>query len=181
MKYWPHQRSWNSGVLIKLYPVAGDKFLRILNISIVKKWKFINSIRDKSCLFLVVLISRDCFYLQMMRKSLPWNRFILVFYLVSDHPFSTLPKIFLKQHLVNPPFKRVNTSNLMMFECCFLRFHSMIRITCPPSLYYVMYLGTLLFAVQFNVFISLLWFSFIVYYLFLVMQHIANTVSLLKL
>ena len=120
MKYWPHQRSWNSGVLIKLYPVAGDKFLRILNISIVKKWKFINSIRDKSCLFLVVLISRDCFYLQMMRKSLPWNRFILVFYLVSDHPFSTLPKIFLKQHLVNPPFKRVNTSNLMMFECCFL-------------------------------------------------------------
>ena len=52
---------------------------------------------------------------------------------------------------------------------------------CHPSLYYVMYLGTLLFAVQFNVFISLLWFLFIVYYLFLVMQHIANTVSLLKL
>ena len=37
---------------------------------------------------------------------------------------------------------------------------------CHPSLYYVMYLGTLLFAVQFNVFISLLWFLFIVYYLF---------------
>ena len=62
---------------------------------------------------------------------------------------------------------------------------------CHPSLYYVMYLGTLLFAVQFNVFISLLWFLFIVYYLvlwflfivyylFLVMQQITNTVSLLK-
>ena len=37
-----------------------------------------------------------------------------------------------------------------------------------------------LFAVQFNVFISLLWFLFIVYYLFLVMQLIMNTVSLLK-
>ena len=57
-----------------------------------------------------------------------------------------------------------------------------------PSLYYVMYLGTLLFAVQFNVFISLLWFLFIVYYLvlwflfivyylFLVMQQITNTVE----
>ena len=50
-----------------------------------------------------------------------------------------------------------------------------------PSLYYVMHLGTLLFAVQFNVFISLLWILFIVYNLFLVMQHIENTVSLLKL
>ena len=38
---------------------------------------------------------------------------------------------------------------------------------CHPSLYYVMYLGTLSFAVQFNVFISLLWFLFIVYYLVL--------------
>ena len=37
---------------------------------------------------------------------------------------------------------------------------------CHPSLYYVMYLGTLSFAVQFNVFISLLWFLF-VYYLVL--------------
>ena len=37
-------------------------------------------------------------------------------------------------------------------------FHSIMRIAmqCHPSLYYVMYLGTLLFAVQFNVFISLL-------------------------
>ena len=52
---------------------------------------------------------------------------------------------------------------------------------CHPSLYYVMHLGTLLFALQLNVFISLVWFLFIVYYLFLVMQHIANTVSLLKL
>ena len=41
---------------------------------------------------------------------------------------------------------------------------------CQPSLYYVMYLGTLLFAVQFNVFISLLWFLFIVFSLFLVMH-----------
>ena len=31
---------------------------------------------------------------------------------------------------------------------------------CHPSLYYVMYLGTLSFAVQHNVFISLLWFLF---------------------
>ena len=37
---------------------------------------------------------------------------------------------------------------------------------CHPSLYYVMYLGTILFAVQFNVFISLLWFLFIVYILY---------------
>ena len=50
-----------------------------------------------------------------------------------------------------------------------------------PLLYYVMYLGTLLFAVQFNVFISLLWLLFIVSYLFLVMQYIAKTVSVLKL
>ena len=44
-----------------------------------------------------------------------------------------------------------------------------------------MYLGKLLFAVRFDVLISLLWFLFIVYYHLLVMQHIANTVSLLKL
>ena len=31
---------------------------------------------------------------------------------------------------------------------------------CHPSLYYAMYLGTFLFVVQFNVFISLLWFLF---------------------
>ena len=45
---------------------------------------------------------------------------------------------------------------------------------CHPSLYYVMYLGTLLFVVQFNVFIS-----FIIYCLltFLVMQHIPNRVT----
>ena len=41
---------------------------------------------------------------------------------------------------------------------------------CHPSLYYVMYLGALLFAVQFNVFIGFLLFLFIVYYLFLVMR-----------
>ena len=40
-----------------------------------------------------------------------------------------------------------------------------------PSLYYVTYLGTLLFAVQLNVFTSLLWLLFIVCYLFLVMQQ----------
>ena len=79
------------------------------------------------------------------------------------------------------PFKRVNTSNLMTFECCFLISKIMrIAMQCHPSLYYVMYLGTLLFAVQFNVFTSLIWFLF-VYYLFLVIQHMANTVSLLKL
>ena len=31
---------------------------------------------------------------------------------------------------------------------------------CHPLLYYVMYLGKFLFALQRNVFISLLWFSF---------------------
>ena len=52
---------------------------------------------------------------------------------------------------------------------------------CHPSLYYLMYLGTLLFAVQVNVFINLLLFLFAVYYLFLLlMQQITNTVSLLK-
>ena len=34
---------------------------------------------------------------------------------------------------------------------------------CHPSLYYAMYLGTVLFAVQFDVFISLLGFLFIVF------------------
>ena len=59
------------------------------------------------------------------------------------------------------PFKRVNTSNLMMLEWCFL-VSKIMRITmqCYPSLCYVEYLGTLLFAVQHNVFISLLWFLF---------------------
>ena len=38
---------------------------------------------------------------------------------------------------------------------------------CHSSLYYVMYLGTFLFAVQLNVFISLLQFLFIVYHLVL--------------
>ena len=56
-------------------------------------------------------------------------------------------------------FKQVNTSNLMTIECCFLISKIMrIAMQCHPSLYYVMYLGTLLFVVQFNVFISLLWF-----------------------
>ena len=38
---------------------------------------------------------------------------------------------------------------------------------CHPPLHYVIYLGTLLFAVQFNVFISLCWFLFIAYYIVL--------------
>ena len=37
---------------------------------------------------------------------------------------------------------------------------------CHRSLHYVMYLGTLLFAVQLNVFISLLWFLIIAHYIF---------------
>ena len=49
---------------------------------------------------------------------------------------------------------------------------------CHPSLYYVMYLGTLLFAVQFNVFISLLWFLFVYYlvlwFLFIVFSNAAD-------
>ena len=80
------------------------------------------------------------------------------------------------------PFKRVNTSNLMTFECCFLISKIMrIAMQCHPSLYYVMYLGTLLFAVQRNIFISL---SFLFVYLFihllLVMQQVRSTVSLLE-
>ena len=35
---------------------------------------------------------------------------------------------------------------------------------CHSLLYYVMYLGTLLFAVQFNVFIKLLWFFFNIFF-----------------
>ena len=62
---------------------------------------------------------------------------------------------------VRMPFKRVNTSNLMTFECCSMISKIMrIAIQCHPSLDYVMYLGPLLFAVQRNVFISLLWFLF---------------------
>ena len=59
-------------------------------------------------------------------------------------------------------FKQVNTSNLMTFEWCFLISKIMkIAMQYYPSLYYVMYIGTLLFAVQCNVFMSLLWFLFI--------------------
>ena len=44
----------------------------------------------------------------------------------------------------------------MTFEWCILISNIMrIAIQCHPSLYYVMYLGTLLFVVQRNVFISL--------------------------
>ena len=79
------------------------------------------------------------------------------------------------------PFKRINTSNLMTFEFCFLiwKYHEN-RSAMSSFIVYVIYLGGLFFAVQFNVFTSLLWFLFIVYYLFLVMQQITNTVSLLK-
>ena len=49
---------------------------------------------------------------------------------------------------------------------------------CHPLLYYVMCLGPILFAVQFNVFISLLWFLFIVYYLVLWFLFIAEILSL---
>ena len=50
-----------------------------------------------------------------------------------------------------------------------------ITMQCHPSLCYVMYLGTFLFAVQFNAFVSLLWFLFIAYYRFLVMQQKTNS------
>ena len=47
----------------------------------------------------------------------------------------------------------------MTFEWCILISNIMrIGIQCHPSLYYVMYLGALLFVVQRNVFISLSWF-----------------------
>ena len=59
---------------------------------------------------------------------------------------------------VSIPFKRVDISNLMTFEWCFLISNMRIAMQCHPSLYYIMYLETLLFVVQCNVFISLLWF-----------------------
>ena len=46
----------------------------------------------------------------------------------------------------------------MTFEWCFLISNMRIAMQCHPSLYYIIYIGTLLFAVQRNVFISLLWF-----------------------
>ena len=46
----------------------------------------------------------------------------------------------------------------MTFEWCFLISNMRIAMQCHPSLYYVIYIGTLLFAVQRNAFISLLWF-----------------------
>ena len=62
----------------------------------------------------------------------------------------------------------------MTFGWCFLISKIMrIGMQCHPSLYYVMCVGTILFVVQRNVFISLLWF-------YLVMQQVTNTVSLLK-
>ena len=80
------------------------------------------------------------------------------------------------------PIKRVNTSNLMTFAWCLLISKIMrIAMQYHPSLYYVMYLGTLLFAVQRNVFISL---SFLFVYLFihllLVITPLRSTVSLLE-
>ena len=63
---------------------------------------------------------------------------------------------------VSIPFKRLNISNLMTFEWCFLISNIMrISMQCHHSLYYVIYLGTLVFAVQRNVFINLLWFLLI--------------------
>ena len=59
---------------------------------------------------------------------------------------------------VSIPFKRVDISNLMTFEWCFLISNMRIAMQCHPSLYYIMYLETLLFVVQCNVLISLLWF-----------------------
>ena len=110
------------------------------------------------------------------------------------YPFAWVSMVFEQVYQMSNvwmPFKRVNTSNLMTFECCFLISKIMrIAMQCHPSLYYVMYLGTISFVVQFIVFISLLflfivyylalWFLFIVYYRFLVIQQIMNTVSLLK-
>ena len=81
---------------------------------------------------------------------------------------------------VTMPFEWVKTSNLMTFEWSFIisRYHENCN---AMSSFTVLrqYLGTLLFAVQLNVFISLLWFLFIIYYLFLVMQ-VTKTGSLLK-
>ena len=60
---------------------------------------------------------------------------------------------------VSISFKRVDISNLMTFEWCFLISNIMrIAMQCHPLLYYIMYLETVLFVVQRNVFISLLWF-----------------------
>ena len=86
----------------------------------------------------------------------------------------------IQMHANGSFYQRVNTSNLKTFKCCCLISNIMrIAMQCHPSQYYVMYLRTLLFAVQFNVSISFLWLLF-VYYLFLVIQQITNTVILLK-
>ena len=73
-------------------------------------------------------------------------------------------------------FKRANTSNLMKFQCCFLisKFHQNCN-AMPYFTVYVMYLGTILFALQYNVFISLLRFSFSD-----AAGKVTNTVSLLN-
>ena len=65
--------------------------------------------------------------------------------------------------IIRMPFKLANTTtqNLMKFEWFFLISKIMrTAMQCYASLYYTMYLGTLLFVVQRNVFISLLWFLF---------------------
>ena len=90
------------------------------------------------------------------------------------------------------PFKRVITSNLMAFKCCFPipQYHENCSAMSSFTVLRHVPRNTV-FAVLFNVFISLLWFLFIVYYLvlwflfivyhlFLVMQQITNTVILLK-
>ena len=81
---------------------------------------------------------------------------------------------------VKMPFKRVNTSNLMTFECCFLisQYHencnAMLSFTV---LRHVPWKTFICNAVQcFHQFVMV----FIVYYLFLVMQKITNIVILLK-
>ena len=73
-------------------------------------------------------------------------------------------------------FKRVNTSNLMTFECCFLisRYH---EICNPMSSFTVLrHVPLEHFYLPCSSMFSLVCYCFfIVYYLFLVMHHIANT------
>ena len=85
---------------------------------------------------------------------------------------------------IRMPIKRINTNNLMTFECCFLisKYHencnamSSFIILRHVSLHH----GTLLFAVQINVYISSLWSLFIVYYLSLKKTDILISFGWLK-
>ena len=116
------------------------------------------------------IISMRCaiWYQPLWRLQGRWKtcECMLTLFLPSSrlYPFAWVSMTFERVHQISNvwmPLKRVNTSNLMTFEWCFLIPRIMrIAMQCYSSLYYVMYLRTLLFTVQRNVFISFLWFLF---------------------